>query len=193
MREVRKGDLVLNVCDGDLRGTSYAKTSYQERHDEPPQPGRWAGMAPFYRIDLEGFTQIDEPLPLSDLYERFGAQLKQELFRIRNNEGDYLRPPFDLGETEKLKLGQTYLTHCTTLLYQIIRDWARGTLPPTVNASALAQPVQPFHNGPRFWAISLGRRPDGPSAGQGGGQFVRLHQILRSQFAAGQSVSAASS
>jgi 5-methylcytosine-specific restriction protein B len=158
MREVRKGDLILHANDGDFCGTSYAKSSCQERQDEPPNPGKWAGMAPFYRIDLEGFTPLDQPLPLSDLYERYGPVLIQELQNIRNKSGDdgYFRPPFDFGDTETLKLGQTYLTHCTAPLYQIIRSWALGSAPPAAKAVAQPQVVQPARTGPRFWAISLG-------------------------------------
>jgi hypothetical protein len=52
MREVKKGDLILHCYDGELTGSSSARGAFQERSDEPPQPGEWGGMAPYYRIEL---------------------------------------------------------------------------------------------------------------------------------------------
>jgi hypothetical protein len=161
MREVRQGDLVLNCCDGSLSGTSFAKDKCQERSDEPPKPGSWGNMAPYYRIDLERFTQLDEPLPLSDLYEKHGDELKKEISDIRRQakEDDYLRPPFDLVASEKPKLAQTYLTHCTPEIYRIISKWAHLDYPCAATEPTIPDGSRPLpSSGPRFWAISLGER-----------------------------------
>jgi 5-methylcytosine-specific restriction protein B len=157
MREVRKGDLVLNVCDKYLRGASYAKDSFVERTDEPPKPGQWAGMAPYYRIDLDGFTPTDSTLLLDDLLKQHREQVGQELEASAERE-DYLRPPFQYFDTERTRLGfaQTYLTYCSAGLYDVIREWAQGNTPPSVtNTSKVRSEPSPVKK-PRFWVISLG-------------------------------------
>ena len=58
---------------------------YQERNDEPPNPERWAGMAPYYRIDLEGFTRIANPLPMNDLLKKHQREIEKELEAIPKN------------------------------------------------------------------------------------------------------------
>src|SRR5262249_4657398 len=108
---------------------------------------------------VEGFTELANHLPLKDLYERHGAAIKKEIETIRDqaDEEDYLRPPFDVGDSEKLKLAQTYLTHCSTRLYRIIRDWALGKpFQGTHTAPRVHNPHSAEENSARFWAISLG-------------------------------------
>jgi 5-methylcytosine-specific restriction protein B len=158
MREVRKGDLIVHSCDGEFRGVSYAKGAYQERQDEPPKPAEWAGMAPYYRIDLEGFLLLETPLPLKDLFDLHGAEIKQEIESIRSqaDRDDYLRPPFEVTESDRIKRGQTYLTHCTAGLYRIIRDWAQERSPARTKPVPDGLGTRPLDNLPRFWAISLG-------------------------------------
>lgn len=123
MREIQAGDLVLHSCDGELCGISFAKDAYRERKDDPPDPGPWAGAAPFYRVDLERFAPLEKPIALKNLYEQHGERLRREIESIRSDAENYLRPPFALVDSDKVKLGQTYLTNCTHGLYQILRDW----------------------------------------------------------------------
>jgi 5-methylcytosine-specific restriction protein B len=101
---------------------------------------------------------LSRALPLSQLYDHHGVEVKQEIREIRRHakEDDYLRPPFDLGDTDKLKLAQTYLTHCTPDLYHIIRGWIQDNAP-EANVRCPAPPERRSPQpGPRYWAISLG-------------------------------------
>src|SRR4051812_27463675 len=59
MREPSAGDLVLHFYEDDwpdgptetrLCGSSRVGKAVEEISEEPPSPGRWAGMAAYYRI-----------------------------------------------------------------------------------------------------------------------------------------------
>src|SRR5215218_8946380 len=74
MREPEPGDLVLHFykdrwLDGTtetrLCGCSFVAKAYREVMQEPPSPGDWAGMAPYYRIELEGYESFAAPVPES--------------------------------------------------------------------------------------------------------------------------------
>src|SRR5436190_19390927 len=58
MRRPRPSDLVLHfyynswpdgAIETRLAGRSFVASEYQEVFTEPPLPGQWAGMAPYYR------------------------------------------------------------------------------------------------------------------------------------------------
>ena len=140
MRDVRAGDVVLNVCDKELHGASIAKGNFEERKDEPPEPGDWSGMAPYYRVDLETFIPLANPLPIDDLLKQQKEPITRELESLKTNRtaDDYSRPPFQFFDKARTRLGlaQTYLTQCTPALYTIIRQWAHG--------NAGQSPVPPY-------------------------------------------------
>jgi hypothetical protein len=167
MREVRKGDLVINVCDNYFHGISFAAGAATERNDEPPNPDPWAGMAPYYRVELEGFIRFENPPPIGDLLKRHRGAIAEELEAIKSHThaGEFTRPPFqfvDKKKKDRLGFAQTYLTRSSVGLYNILRGWAQGglhrrILPSLPRTRAVdGQPRPPVSNEPRFWAISLG-------------------------------------
>ena len=161
MREVRKGDLVLNVRDKQLSGVSFVAEACQERDDEPPEPGDWGEMSPYYRIDLERFLPCS-PLSMDDFLKEKRDDIARELDRIQAGD-DYFRPPFQYFDPERTRLGfaQTYLTHCTDGLYSIIREWAHSHIEFLGTDGLAPSPGprstrEPHSTGRRYWAISLG-------------------------------------
>jgi 5-methylcytosine-specific restriction protein B len=113
-------------------------------------------MAPYYRIDLARFTPAATPLPFRKLFESSGDEVKRELQNIRAGEDQYRRPPFDLGNAERPKFAQTYLSHCTPRLYDIIRKWVQDEREPSQQTPEEVQAVHGSLRRQRFWAISLG-------------------------------------
>jgi len=159
MREVRKGDLVINTCDKELRGISYAKGAFEERNDEPPLAGQWAGMAPYYRIDLERFTPLDHPIPIRDLLEQRRSEVRREIDATQTVGNDeHLRPPFQYIDPSRDRLGfaQTYLTYCPAGLYELVRHWTQSRQSPVTGTSLRLPTKQPPQDRTRFWAISVG-------------------------------------
>src|SRR5215218_1870244 len=66
MREPVRGSLVLHAyhdhwpegaTETRICGQSIVSQAHKEVIEEPPSPGSWAGMSPYYRIDLEGYGQ----------------------------------------------------------------------------------------------------------------------------------------
>ena len=89
MRRVKRGDLVLHLlkgAGGQLTGFSRVQGPHQEIKDQPPSPGDWAGMAPYYRVPVEGFTSIEPPLSiravLRDHQPEFREVLKKGHLRL---------------------------------------------------------------------------------------------------------------
>jgi len=76
MREPAPGYLILNlyedtwdndVMDRRLCGSSIVRTSYREVSKSPPLPGNWANMAPYVRIDLEGYEKLKNPVSFATI------------------------------------------------------------------------------------------------------------------------------
>ena len=52
-------------------------------NDEPPNADTWAGVAPYYRVELEGFVPIENPPPLGDLLKQRRAAIAEEINAIK--------------------------------------------------------------------------------------------------------------
>ena len=117
MRDAKPGDLVIHVNDSVLTGYSYVSTSFQSIDEEPPHPGSWKGMGPFYRVDLEKYTPFPRTLPLSSFLYETKEEIRED---IRTNKP--FKYPFYLEKSGKIKPVQGgYLTKCTPGLYKLIR------------------------------------------------------------------------
>lgn len=88
MREPSVGNTVLHFYaqawpdgrhDSRLAGRSVVAKSVAERKDEPPSPGDWAGMAPYYRVDLQNYQSFPVPLPLRRLLDDYGDEVRGDI------------------------------------------------------------------------------------------------------------------
>ncbi|MCC7418660.1 MAG: AAA family ATPase [Planctomycetaceae bacterium] len=156
MREPHKGDLVLHSMDATLTGFSYVRAQYREVQQEPPEPGQWAGMAPYYRIDLEGYQSFPQQITLSEIRIRFENDIREEIQSTKPT-----RYPFALEASGKINQSQNYINRCTKRLFGLIRsqlgisgDADSGNATPTYPDPV--RPVQLRRTPPHFWAISLG-------------------------------------
>ena len=154
MRLVVADDLVLHSCDGALTGLSRTIGPYREVQQQPPSPGQWAGMAPYYRIDLTGYKEFRRPMPLKELFRLFGGEIKDEIGS--NRIPGY---PFTLNDlTGKLSQRQTYLSRLTPQLYKVIQSAVQfETAVPNLPLQPLAVPpgASPERRR-RFWVVSPG-------------------------------------
>lgn len=125
MREPRAGDLVLHfyhdtwpdgLSDTRLCGRSVVAGKFRKVDKEPPSPGNWGGMSPYYRIDLTDYAPFEKPLPLTVLVGRYADEIGQDL--EENWQRFY---PFNFhGDTIQTVQG-IYLAKCTPQLYLIIK------------------------------------------------------------------------
>jgi hypothetical protein len=127
MREVQRGDLILHFYHNSwertgsphfrLCGYSYAAASFQEISTEPPSAGEWAGRDTYYRIELAGFTELENALSIPELIARHADVIKKE-----KASGVPKHYPFaEYGDEIRLAQG-TYLATCTTSLYGLITE-----------------------------------------------------------------------
>jgi hypothetical protein len=124
MREPVRGSLILHVYhdhwpDGvtetRLCGRSTVSRPYREVVAEPPSPGNWAGMSPYYRIELEGYEPFPTTLPIFRLLQDYGGDIRYDLME---NQPQYY-PFATYGDTTRTVQG-IYLARCTAGLYQIL-------------------------------------------------------------------------
>jgi HNH endonuclease len=125
MRRVQQGDLVLHFYsqpwpDGThesrLAGRSVVTGEARETHYEPPSPGDWHGMAPYYRIDLGSYESFPTPLPLRTLVRDYGDDIRGDLATT----GPRFYPFNRWRDTVRTVQG-IYLAEATPGFYSIIR------------------------------------------------------------------------
>ena len=142
MRDPKIDDLVIHINTGNLVGWSYVSSPYRELTEAPPSPGPWAGRPSYYRIDLKGYKDFPQQISIRDFIKKHHAAIEEEL----QNDGPK-RYPFILYGGKDIRYAQgSYLTRCTTKLYELIRGEVVGR---TEKAS--------FQGATRrYWTMALG-------------------------------------
>ena len=124
MREPQRDDPVLHIYhdrwpDGQtesrLCGHSRVETAYREVAEEPPSPGDWSGMSPYYRIDLRDYTAFSSPLPMGTIVDRYGDEIRQDL---KDTSPTYY--PFTTHGDSLRTVQGIYLAQATPGLVQIL-------------------------------------------------------------------------
>jgi len=133
MEEPCAGDLVIHIYehwwpDGKkekrLHGASLVASGAQVIHEEPPEPGEWGGMAPYYRIALRGFREFENPVSLPEFIAAYGERVISEIWR-GSTPSHY--PFLDPGTGEPRLIQGLYLARCTEDLFLGIRQAVEGT------------------------------------------------------------------
>jgi MoxR-like ATPase len=117
MRDTQSGDLVLHVNDATIQGFSIVAASCREVTEEPPSPGQWAGMAPYYRVDLRDYRDFPKPVTIADFIRNNTAALAEEIAADHPH-----RFPFQLEQSGLVKTVQgAYICRATPHLFDLIR------------------------------------------------------------------------
>jgi hypothetical protein len=125
MRKPRAGDLVLHILHRDWDdgisetrtcGFSRVATQFKQLKEEPPEAGPWRGQSPYYRIDLTEFRAFPHPLPLGELYDKYGDDILAEI--QKDGPKDY--PFTTYGPGLRTAQGR-YLASCTPRLFQVFK------------------------------------------------------------------------
>lgn len=104
MREVKEGDLVLHVLEGEFRGSSTAASAAQELKSAPPKPEPWGGRPAYYRITLRDFTPFAAPFKVDRFLVDNDSAIRDE---FKGNGVPKFYPFRDYGGS--LKKGQCLL------------------------------------------------------------------------------------
>lgn len=121
MKEVQSGDLIIHLLDTDEGycwvGVSQAQSSAIEIPDEPPEPGKWGNMSPYYRIPLNQFIQLEEPVNVKQIFSDYLERLL-EILETTNKGLFYVK------YRNELRVAQRYLAEVPDPLYNIFKEIA---------------------------------------------------------------------
>jgi hypothetical protein len=126
MEQLWPADLVLHFLHGTwpgakpetrLCGASLVADRASIVDTEPPTPGVWAGLAPYYRVDLKAYTPFPQPVSMDVLEHAYGEEIRREIVDVRPR---YY--PFNTyGQSIRTVQG-IYLASCTPHLYLLLKD-----------------------------------------------------------------------
>lgn len=117
MRDPQVGDLVIHLVDSILLGQSVVAGPCLTVDQSPPSPASWAGLAPYYRIDLRDYRPFASPCPFSRLMRERSGEILSD---IRTHAPD--RYPFFAAASGSIFPVQgAYLTKCSPTLFELIR------------------------------------------------------------------------
>ncbi len=131
MRQVAPGDRVLHffrdswgegATETRVVGESRVRGGYREVSDAPPRTGEWSDRAPYYKVELTGYTPFSAPIRVQQLTRDYRDAIRREL-TVREPK----HYPFSLRglgtPDEELRTNRgMYIAVCTSHLYLIIRD-----------------------------------------------------------------------
>jgi hypothetical protein len=162
MREPTKNDLVLHfyhntypddVTETRISGKSIVKAPCKEIIEEPPNAGDWAGMSPYYRIELENYVSFKNPLPLNTLIDLYKDEIRREI--IQSHPKFY---PFNTHDESIRTVQGIYLAQCTSFLFLLIQNTLGLEIASNEEGSSEINPHDEYSEGLRksresyFWA-----------------------------------------
>ncbi len=98
-----------------LRAWSRVSSPAQVTREEPPQAGDWSDRGDYYRVNLTDFQRLTNKVPLDDLLNQFGDEIRDEL----QTDRPAFYPITTHGQTLRTIQG-IYLAECTRRLYSLI-------------------------------------------------------------------------
>jgi hypothetical protein len=88
MTQIKPGDIIFHLLKTKKAkgyffvAHSVAANKAQTISDEPPEPDRWSGMSPYYRVPLSGFTQLKKSVSVQFIFDTYKSKLVSELKKI---------------------------------------------------------------------------------------------------------------
>jgi hypothetical protein len=125
MREPDRGDLVLHFLarqwddgayESRLAGRSVVAKGAREVMEEPPLAGKWTGLAPYYRIELEAYEEFAPPLALRTLVNDFGEEIRGDILNAAPRFYPFSRWGAGVNTVQGI-----YLARVTAGLYGVLR------------------------------------------------------------------------
>lgn len=86
VEEVEAGDDIIHLQfiggEGAFVGHSIARSNGYVTFQRPTEPGPWEYAESFFRVDLHGYTEFNQPIKLKDFFENMHAELLSYLHNI---------------------------------------------------------------------------------------------------------------
>jgi len=130
MKQPAKGDLVLHFYETSGVRYFHAKSKvtkpYQISTEVPNNPGQWAWAKKFFRIDIDKFELINNPIDLSGFTDIYDIPLRQEI--VEDSPPNY---PFQIKTYKDIKFTRDsqvtlkqgkYLSACSKKLLTLLEE-----------------------------------------------------------------------
>ena len=123
MAEPRPSNLVFHLLKEKqgagyfLTGASRVSTVPQVIQTPPPEPDRWGDMAPYYRIPLEQFTRLSEPVSIDEILSTNRTTFEDEL--QRNSKGQF----FERKASGRLQVSLKYIAKAELKVEEILLSY----------------------------------------------------------------------
>lgn len=126
MRQLEPGDVVIHWLRGQgsehdseafISGWSRVAAPAVVTDDVPPLPGAWAGMGPYFRVELAGYTELQNPVPVGAFLDAATDLILEELKTFKPKHYPISR----YGDGVRTRQGQ-YLSRCTASLFGLIQE-----------------------------------------------------------------------
>ena len=149
MREPEEGDRVLHSQDAAFVGESVVSQGWREIAEEPPLPGAWEGMSPYYRVEVRDYLPFVQSYRVSDLVRDRAEEIKTDI--ETNSPRHY---PFCVLQSGGVRTVQGgYLTRCTQALTDLILNGSGTTERKSLPAPAAVGRVSAEG---RYWSLAPG-------------------------------------
>lgn len=125
MRDIKKNDIIMHFyldtwTDGKtetrIAGQSKVVKEYIEVTEEPPSPGEWANMSPYYKVQLTEYSSYSPPISLHKFLELYTDEVRTEI--IEHQPKYY---PFSTYRDEIRTVQGMYIAKCTPTLYTLMQ------------------------------------------------------------------------
>lgn len=109
MTQIEPGDIIFHLLKTKKAkgyffvAHSIAANKAQTITDEPPEPDRWGGMSPYYRVQLSGFSYLQKAVPVQFIFDTYKDKLESEL--KRNPKGQF----FEQKADDRLQISLRYV------------------------------------------------------------------------------------
>ncbi len=106
MNEPSVGNMIVHCFQGEICGWSRVARACRVVKNSPPNPGRWQGMSPYFRIDLADYRPFSAAVPLKSFKERFAKEIQQEIETDRPRRYPFVLVPVPGSSAKRVATAQ---------------------------------------------------------------------------------------
>mgnify|MGYP001048787712 CR=1 FL=1 len=150
LTQIRPGDRVFHLLKEKpgsgyyLTATSVAAALAHTTDVEPPEPGQWKGMAPYYRVPLEGFFRLSRPISIDNLLKTHRQKFEREL--TLHPSGQF----FERKSSGTLKVSLRYIARATGAVVTLFESVFREEIPTALIYSNEYEHFIPTESAPAY-------------------------------------------
>ena len=164
MNQIKPGEIIFHLLKTS-KGRGYffvahsvAANKAQTISNEPPEPDRWSGMSPYYRVPLSGFSKLKKPVSVQYIFDTYQGKLKSELNKFR--KGHFFEQKADGRLQVSLKYAAKAIDEVKLIFKGIIEN--QGQAPQQLELDTFApsfnEPAYPDYTPPGLITTQVTRK-----------------------------------